>query len=317
MKLLRHIDELEADCAGGTCITIGVFDAVHRGHQMVIRRARDQARMRAVKSLVFTFERHPLSLIAPAYCPPVLTQPDEKARLISELEVDLCLMLKFTPEIARIPADEFIDDILVRRCQVRYITCGWNFSFGAGGKGNTQMLKARGKELKFDVEILDPMRESASPISSTRVREHLLEGRVEDAIKFLQRRYGFEGEVVSGHQRGRQIGFPTANLKVPENQLIPADGVYAVLVRVEGATHGGMMNIGRRPTFEGAGRAMEVHLFNFSGDLLGKQVWVEFVERVREEKKFGSVDELVAQLKQDQEKCERICAAAMAGASAK
>lgn len=293
-------------------MTIGVFDAVHRGHQMVIRRARDQARMRAIKSLVFTFERHPLALLAPAYCPPTLTQPDEKARLIERLEIDVCLMLRFTPEVAAIPADQFIDDILVRRCQVRYITCGWNFSFGAGGKGNTQMLKQRGREMKFDVEILEPMNESSSPISSTRVREHLLEGRVEDAPKFLQRRYGFHAEVISGHQRGRQIGYPTANLKPPANQLIPADGVYAILMRVDDQYYGGMMNIGSRPTFEGAGRAMEAHLFHFSGDLLGQTVWVEFIERVREEKKFSGVEELVAQLKRDEAACSRICAKALA-----
>lgn len=311
MRLLRHIEELEEACRGGVCMTIGVFDAVHRGHQLVIRRARDQARMRALKSLVFTFERHPLSLIAPAYCPPTLTQPEEKAQLIGQLEVDLCLMLRFTPEIARIPAEEFIDDILVRRCQVQYIVCGWNFSFGAGGKGNTQMLKDRGRELKFDVEICDPMAESSSPISSTRVRLHLLEGIVGDAPKFLQRRYGFRAEVVSGHQRGRQIGYPTANLKPPADQLIPADGVYAVIVQADGGSYGGMLNIGSRPTFEGAGRAIEVHLFDFSGELLGKTVWMEFVERVREERKFDGVEQLVAQLKKDEETCRKLSTEAM------
>lgn len=306
MRLLSTLDHLADACAEGVAMTIGVFDGVHRGHQMLIRRARDQARMRAVRSLVFTFERHPLAHLAPAYCPKTLTQPAEKARLIEELEVDLCLMLPFTGDFAAIPSGDFIERVLVGLCRVRYIVCGWNFSFGAGGQGNTDLLKRRGLELGFDTEIVDPLSAGVSPISSTGIRHYLLQGQTREAERLLMRPYGFEAEVVAGHGRGRQIGYPTANLQVPPNQLIPADGVYAVQVVSGGFLRGGMLNIGNRPTFEGAGRAMEVHLFDFSGDLNGQTVRMEFLERTRDERKFSGVDELVAQLKMDEAACRAI-----------
>lgn len=320
MILLQSLDQLAAACDGGTSITIGVFDAVHRGHQMLIKRARDEARMRAVSSLVFTFERHPLALLAPVHCPPAITQPGEKARLIEQLDVDACLILPFTREVAGIPAEEFIRDILVRRCGVRFITCGWNFSFGAGGKGTTQMLKSMGEELGFDVEIFDPMIQGHSPISSTGVRNLLIEGDVAEAVEMLGRRYGFSAEVVTGDRRGRTIGYPTANLRPGENQLIPAEGVYAVAVAagsgVQGglkngeATLGGMMNIGRRPTFAGAGPSIEVHIFDFDRDIVGQSIRVEFIKRIRDEIKFDGVEQLVAQLGRDEATCREICAMA-------
>ncbi len=311
MILLKRLEQLTATCDGGACVTIGVFDAVHRGHQMIIKRARDEARMRAVTSLVVTFERHPLALLAPVHCPPAITQPEEKARLIEGLDVDACLMLRFTSEVADIPAEEFIREILVRRCGVRFITCGWNFSFGAGGKGTTEMLKSAGEELGFDVEIFEPMIQGHSPISSTGVRNLLIEGDVAEAVELLGRRYGFSAEVVTGDRRGRTIGYPTANLKPGENQLIPSEGVYAVAVETgDGAELGGMMNIGHRPTFAGAGPSIEVHIFDFDRDIVRQAIRVEFIERVRDEIKFDGVEKLVAQLGRDEAKCREICAKA-------
>ena len=307
MRLLHHLEELDAACDGGVCMTIGVFDALHRGHKILIRRARDSARARGLLSLVFTFERHPLALIAPAYCPPMLTQPEQKVRLIEELGVDCCLMLRFTPDVAKIPAPDFIETILGGRCRARQIFCGWNFSFGAGGKGNVDLLKKASKRLGFSIEVSDPVTEGASAISSTRVRNYLIEGRLAEAEILLERRYGFSAEVVSGDGRGRQIGFPTANLKPSSDQLIPADGVYAVLVSADGLSRGGMMNIGKRPTFEGAGRAIEVHLFDFDGVLNGRELSIEFVHRVRDERKFDSVDDLVEQLKNDELTSRPLC----------
>ena len=192
MRLFHSLEELREPCSGGVCMTIGVFDAVHRGHQMLIKRARDQARMRAIKSLVFTFERHPLALLAPDHCPPTVTQPEEKARLIAELEVDMCLMLPFTAEFAAIPAEDFIRDVLTGLCRARLVICGWNFSFGAGGKGTTALLKQRAAELGFEADILDPLTTGHAPISSTGIRNHLLEGEVAQAAHLLTRPYGFE-----------------------------------------------------------------------------------------------------------------------------
>ncbi|MBI1785590.1 bifunctional riboflavin kinase/FAD synthetase [Candidatus Sumerlaeota bacterium] len=311
MRLLRKLDELDGACAAGTCVTIGVFDAVHRGHQALIQRAREEARRRGILSLVFTFERHPLNVLAPAYCPPAILQPDQKAALIAGLGVDLSLLLEFTAEFASISAGVFIEDILVGKCRTKFLNCGRNFSFGAGAKGHADLLIKEGKQFGFDVEILELVSEGASMVSSSRIRQSLLQGRVEDAATMLTRPYGFAAQVITGDQRGRQIGYPTANLLPPADQLIPADGVYAVRVAAEqeGPRLGGMLNIGTRPTFD-AGRSIEVHLFDFSGELVGRTIEVEFLSRIRDERKFASVDALIAQLKQDEAACRVICASA-------
>lgn len=310
MKILHHLEELIDACEGGVSMTIGVFDAVHRGHQALILRAREEAKRRGLKSMVFTFERHPLALLAPVHCPPTLTQPEMRARLIEPLDVDLLLMLRFTKEIAAIPPEQFVEDVLVGRCGVKFVICGKDFSFGAGGSGNASLLHELSSSLGYDLEVLPSVKEGTSTISSSRIRSALLDGHIEQAVPMLDRRYSFEAEVVTGDARGRQIGFPTANLLPDEGQLIPADGVYAVTVSAKGKTYGGMLNIGSRPTFAGAGRSIEVHLFSFDDDLVGDKVEMEFVERVRDERKFDSVDALVDQLKNDEQTCKAILARA-------
>lgn len=311
MEVFHHLEDLDEACKGGVCMTIGVFDAVHLGHQALMARAREEARRRGVSSLVFTFERHPLALLAPVYCPPTLTQPGKRSELIEAQGIDLCLMLRFTPQIAAIPPEEFVEDVLVRRCRVRFLITGPDFSFGAGGKGDVKLLRELSTGFGYDYEVLTPIRAGASTISSTRIRDMILSGDVEGVVPMLRRRYGFEAEVVTGDARGRTIGFPTANLMPENNQLVPADGVYAVRVRVGEQVHGGMLNIGTRPTFGGAGRSIEAHLFDFSGDLVGRRVETEFVRRIRDEKKFASVEELVEQLRRD----EAVSREALASAS--
>lgn len=306
MILRRQLDELDAACKGGVAMTIGVFDAVHRGHQMLIRRTLAEAAARAVRSLVFTFDRHPLAVLAPAHCPDRLTQPDEKARLIEAQGVDLCFMLEFTPDVAAIEPQAFIRDILVGRCGVRYIVCGENFTFGAGARGDGDMLRRQGSQLGFDVEVCAPVMEGASQASSSRIRAVLIGGEVAEAAALLGRPYGFEARVVKGDGRGRRLGYPTANFELPPDQLAPADGVYAVAVTVGGERHGAMMNIGARPTFAGAGRAVEAHLFDFDGDLTGQAARVDFLQRVRDERKFDGPEELIAQLRRDEVFCGEV-----------
>ncbi len=304
MKVLRKLDELNDACRGGVAMTIGVFDAVHRGHRALIGRAMEKATEKGVKSLVFTFERHPLATLAPAYCPPTVLQPERKARLIGEIGADLCLILDFTSEFAATTAQQFVRDILIGRCGVKFVCCGANFSFGAGAKGNAAFLTEQGKNLGFEVEVMDWVSEGTSMVSSSRIRQSLLQGHVEEAAAMLTQPYGFSARVVTGDQRGRTIGFPTANLLPLPGQLIPADGVYAARIVLaddpKTKSYGAMLNIGVRPTFEGAGRSMEAHLFDFSGDLVGREIEVEFIARIRDERKFGSVAELIEQLKRDE-----------------
>ena len=311
MQVLGDLEELEAACGGGVAMTIGVFDAVHRGHQMLMGRARDEGQRRGLKSLVFTFERHPLSVLAPVHCPPAMTQPAQKVRLIEEQGVDLCLMLRFTAEIAATEPETFVREILAQKCRARFIVCGEDFSFGAGGGGKVELLRERAEEFGYEIEVCDSMMQGASPISSTRLRSDLIDGHLGEVEDLLGRRYGIEAEVVTGDGRGRELGFPTANLKAAEDQLIPADGVYAVIVRAGGAAHGGMLNIGSRPTFEGAGRAIEVHLFDFEAELTGTRIEMEFIARVRDERKFDGVEKLIEQLKRDEQTCRELCGEAM------
>lgn len=326
MRLIWTLDELGEACAGGAAVTIGVFDGIHAGHQALIRRTLAEARARGLQSMVFTFERHPLSILAPPHAPPMLLSGERKAELIAGLGVDVCLMLDFTPEFAATPAEAFVREILLGKCGARFITCGGNFTFGAKGTGDSALLRRIAGEAGAEVEVYSPVLSGAGMVSSTRIRDSLIKGDLADAETMLTRRYGFRAEVVSGHQRGRTIGYPTANLKVAPEQLIPADGVYAATARVVGESgdvaggegvagagaggfgpvYGGMLNIGHRPTFEGAGRAMEIHLFDFSGELVGRNLEIEFLERARDEKKFGSIDELIARLRRDEAICRKI-----------
>lgn len=308
MDVFHHLEDLEAPCEGGTCVTIGVFDAVHLGHQALMRRTREEAVRRNLRSLVFTFERHPLALLAPVHCPPTLTQPKRRIPLIEGQGVDLLLLLRFTHEIAAIPAEEFVEKVLVGLCRARFVICGRDFSFGAGGKGNVQLLRELSTTFGYDLEVLAPVMEGRSVISSTRIRDLLISGDVENVVPMLSRRYGFSAEVVTGDARGRQIGFPTANLMPETGQLIPADGVYAVCVTSAGKRHGGMLNIGSRPTFDGAGRSIEVHLFDFHDNLVGQTIDMEFVRRIRDEQKFSSVEALIAQLRRDEADCRHLLA---------
>jgi len=316
MELIRQLDDLQNLCRDGTSLCIGVFDGVHRGHQSLIHHAVQHARRRGLRSLAFTFEQHPLRLLAPPYAPRMLTTPLEKAELLAQTGVDLCLMQPFTPEFSRISAEDFMERIVHRLCRARHVTCGPDFRFGHRGAGTIDRLKEFGAQRGFQVEVIDALLDGRLPVRSTRIRQLLGEGRLEDAMRLLGRPYRLSGRVVEGDRRGRQIGYPTANIQPPEVKLIPGDGVYAVRVAVApsdaesitGAAthHPAMLNIGVRPTFSGQGRTIEAHLFDFSGDLYGHVVGVTFVARVRDEKPFDSPEALFAQLQADEAACRSL-----------
>lgn len=300
MKLLSDLSQLTEACQGGTCMCIGMFDGVHRGHQMLLTKARARARQLGLKPLVFTFAEHPLGLLAPPYAPLLLSSPEEKARLVETYGAELCAMIDFTPEFAAIQAAAFLSEIVAEACQARYIACGQDFRFGARGMGDVLMLEEQGRELGFEVEICESLYDGDNPIRSTRIRQCLLEGRVEEAERLLGHPYMLTGLIVGGDRRGRQIGFPTANLEPPTRRLVPHNGVYAVRATVEGRTWDAMMNIGLRPTFSGHHRTIEIHLFDFTGDLYGKEMEVDLVARIREERRFSSVEALLEQLRKDE-----------------
>ncbi len=307
---MQVIDRLEeAGEAREAVIAIGTFDGVHLGHQRLISRAAALARELDTIPVVFTFRNHPLSVLAPDRVPPELSSGEERHRVFRSLGVELVLELPFTGEMSGLPAEEFLR-MIVERLAPRAIVVGENFSFGAGGRGTPEYLADQGKKLGFRVEKVPLFVRSGSVVSSTRIRALLASGDVKAAAGLLGRPFEMTGEVLHGEERGRVLGFPTANLRLGQREACPADGVYAVRVRTgEGQVYTGVANVGDNPTFGGAERRVEVHLLDFSGDLYGVRIALAFTDRLRGEKRFPSAAALTEQLKEDVRRARETAAA--------
>ncbi len=287
-------------------VTVGTFDGVHLGHQAILRYLVQRARSNGGNSVVVSFDPHPREVITGKPVP-LLTTIDERAELLEELGLDRFIVIPFTKEFAKLSAEDFVEKILVGRIGLKEIVIGYDHGFGRGRGGDAKLLAALGEKLGFTVDVIPPQVVERHVVSSTEIRTLLIdEGDVSEAARLLGRPYALTGTVVEGARRGRTIGFPTANLAVDHpRKVVPRIGVYAVLVTLEDGvtTLGGMMNIGRRPTFGDTGRHLEVHLLEFEGDLYGSTLRIEFVERLRDEQKFASVEALVEQLSRDRERC--------------
>jgi riboflavin kinase/FMN adenylyltransferase len=294
MQIFRHHENLP-DTARGATVAIGNFDGVHRGHQALIRHARALGGPLGV----LVFEPHPQEYFRPDAPRFRLTPFRAKARLLEMHGVDILYALHFDAAFAAIPADEFIDRVLVRDLGVAHVIVGADFHFGKGRTGNRALLEASGAKRGFSVTTFDLVGEGGdAKISSTRIREALREGRPRVAAAMLGHPWTVEGRVERGDQRGRTIGFPTANVSL-EGYLEPALGVYAVRVELGGRQSGGVANFGRRPTFDKKDVLLEVHVFDFSGDLYGQPIVVSFLEFLRPEMKFAGLDALKAQITRD------------------
>jgi riboflavin kinase/FMN adenylyltransferase len=273
-------------------VAIGTFDGVHRGHQAVIKGA----------DTVLTFDPHPLEIIHPAALPKLIMPFGVKRDVIEGLGVDELVVIPFDQEFAQRSAEEFIEDVLIAKLGAEQVSVGENFRFGAKAKGDPAMLAAREE---FETRVVPLVETDGETISSTRIRALVAAGDMEGARHCLGAPFMVEGEVVSGDQRGRELGFPTANI-VPDDRLaIPGHGVYAAFANGVPAA----VNVGVRPTFEsGRGVLIETYLIDFEGDLYGTELRVAFVERLRGEKRFASVEELIAQMRIDVEDAKRVCA---------
>ena len=298
-------------------ITVGTFDGVHRGHQKILQYLTERARKRDGRSTVVSFDPHPREVVRDESVP-LLTTIDERSELLDAAGIDRFVIIPFTREFSQRSAENFASDILYERVGLQEIVVGYDHGFGKGRKGDVSTLEELGEERGFTVDVIPAQYQSGpasgengeAVISSTRIRKLLLEyGKVSEAEGLLGRRYSFTGTVVKGEGRGRQLGYPTANLR-PDDQrkLIPKKGVYAVTAHLpsQGATRGGMMNIGSRPTFEDEGLHLEVHLFDWKDDLYGQEVRVEFVRHIRNEQQFDSVDALKKQLSRDEVRCKKL-----------
>ncbi len=282
--------------------TIGFFDGVHRGHRFLIDRVIEEAQRSGMLSAVITFDRHPREVLQTDYQPDLLSTLDEKLLLLSKTHVDNTVVLHFDASLAALTAHDFMRDVLQGQLKVRKLIIGYDNRFGHNRSEGFDDYVRYGKELGIEVIRADAFLPDDVRVSSSVIRTCLREGRVEDANRLLGYDYTIESRIVSGYQNGRKMGFPTANLDVTRcQQLLPASGVYAVLVRLKDSVgwKRGMMNIGHRPTFNGTTTSMEVNLFNFSGDLYGQELLVSFISKIRDEHKFDSIDALAEQLQHD------------------
>jgi riboflavin kinase/FMN adenylyltransferase len=289
-----------------TALSVGVFDGVHRGHVRVLEELQTQAG--GLPTAVLSFERHPLE-IAGSGSPPLLTGEAQKLDLLDRLGIDIVGLLDFDDAMRAMSPEAFVSDVLVGGMRAALIVVGTDFRFGYQRSGDVETLTRLGQKYGFETYGVDLYGEGI-PFSASAVREALLAGRVEDATSLLGRPYRVAGRVVPGDGRGRTIGVPTANLDLAPGLLIPAWGVYAVGVGVAAGLHGGVANIGVRPTFGGDEEVVEVHLFDFDADLYGQEITVDFVTHIRNERKFAGIDELVDQIRRDTVAARRFLAAA-------
>ena len=290
----------------GTVVTVGTFDGVHRGHWTVLKEIRERAASTGRRSVLVTFDPHPLRIVRPEHAPPLLTTPVEKKEILAESGLDWAVFLSFTEALSRYEPRRFVKEILMARLGVEELVIGYDHGFGRDRSGNVDTLRAIGRELGFEVDVVPPVAVQGDPVSSSRIRTAVAEGRMSEAGRCLGRPYSVRGIVVRGDGRGRHLGFPTANLMVGDSdKLIPPPGVYAVRAVLRSGTFPGALHLGPRPTFQGSPPTIELHLMDFDGDVYGEEIRVDFVEYLREVRPFSSVAALIAQMKEDVDRARK------------
>ena len=298
MDIIYDLEKLEKPLMNPV-LTIGNFDGVHKGHLVLFDKVKERAKAIHGQSAVMTFEPHPIRVMKPGNGPPLITPMQQKLDLIRETEMDVILCIPFTLEFAAISAEDFVKDVLLKKIGIKEIVVGYDYTFGHDRIGNLSLLSEMGAQFGFGVHIIEPIYINRRLVSSTSIRKLVQEGDLIDAGALLGRHYQICGTVIKGDNRGgRLLGYPTANLKVVD-ELIPRMGVYAVTVNVEDNTYNGVTNIGTNPTFGEHALSVETHLLDFSGDLLGETIRINFIQRLRNEKTFNSIKELSDQIAED------------------
>lgn len=289
-------------------VTSGTFDGVHLGHQKIIQRIRELARSIQGETVLITFWPHPRLVLYPTeHHLRLLSTFEEKANLLRQFGIDHLVTIPFTQEFSQMTSEEFIQKILVEKIHTKKLVIGYDHRFGKNREGSFDYLQEHSSEFGFELEEISRQDVEEIGVSSTKIRKALESGDIRTATNYLGRPYELNGLVVKGQQIGRSIGFPTANIHIPNDyKLIPHDGVYAVEVKVEGVLYKAMLNIGNRPTVDGTRKTVEAHLFDFQGDLYNKLVTVSFKEFIREERKFENLEALKNQLVQDQKLAKSI-----------
>ncbi|GAB6183697.1 bifunctional riboflavin kinase/FAD synthetase [Thermodesulfovibrio hydrogeniphilus] len=305
MQVINGIEKLKDE---NTVITIGNFDGVHLGHQKLFEFVKKKAKQINGKSVVITFNPHPIKVLFKDHPLKLITTVEDKVKLIEKCGVDILIIIPFTPEFANIEAENFVREILLDKFNTKWVVIGYDYKFGRGRKGTTDLMKKFGSEYGFRVTVVKAYQKSGKILSSTAVRNALFEGNIKEANSFLGRAYHIDGEVIKGAGRGASLlGYPTANIS-PVQEIIPKEGVYAVKVTLPhlSKTFNGVANIGKNPTFNGTEYSYEVHIFDFRENLLGKKIRVHFIARIRDEKKFSSPEELKQNIANDIDVAKKI-----------
>ena len=291
---LDDIAEFERDAA----VTFGVFDGIHLGHQAVIDTLLKRAKQHRLMSVLVGFYPHPLAFLAPERAPSLLTPFSKRVEILQQLGIDKIIMLSFDAQIAMMAPESFVEQVLLKKCRATYVVVGYACQFGKDRAGNAQKLVELSQVYPFRVSIVPPTEVGGTSVHSTRIREALVRGDLRCSTQLLGRPYSLIGNVIHGEGRGREIGFPTANIDT-QNQVCPPNGVYAIRAQLEGRWLDGVLNIGVRPTFNGTTVQMECHFFDFNETIYGKPVEIFLIEKIRSERKFPNPEVLIQQIRCD------------------
>jgi riboflavin kinase/FMN adenylyltransferase len=290
---------------GETLLTIGVFDGVHAGHRYLLEELQQRAAKRELLSGVVTFNPHPQSLLNPNNRLPWLTDLDDRVKAFEELGVNLIAVLTFTTKLAQLGAQDFMS-LLKKHLRMQGIVVGPDFALGRGAEGDITLLRALGQEMNFGVEVIQPYIVDGEVVSSTLIRRALAQGDMRRVRRLMGRHFYLKGKVITSEKRGRVLGFPTANLAMQPRQAMPANGIYVTITQVDGRQLPSATNIGIRPTFGEGKKTVETHLLQYEGDLYGKEIRVEFVQKLRDEQRFPSSEELRIQIEKDLREVETL-----------
>jgi len=310
MEIYKSLSDIKEPLSN-TYVTIGNFDGVHLGHQMLFSEVVGRAYRANGRSVVITFDPHPLQVLKPEIGIKLISTYERKVELISFAGIDILIVIPFTREFAATTAEAFVDEVLMKRVGVRELVVGYDYAFGKGRQGDITFLREQGRKKGFPVFVVEPYYVDNILASSSKIRELVTAGRMQDVKKLLGRYYQIRGEVQLGKQRGGSVvGFPTANLHLSEEDLCPKHGVYVTQVIYDGKCYGGVLNIGHNPTFGEEGLSVETHIFDFNQDIYGKPIMINLLKYLRGEEKFSGVAQLTEQIKKDIQQAKAVLAGA-------
>lgn len=301
MNIYRDISEI--NFLKETVITLGTFDGIHLGHQQIIKKVVECSEKENLRNIVITFHPHPRKVINPELNIKLLTTTDEQIKILEQLGVENLFVINFTKEFSQLSPEEFVKEYLINKIGVRKIVIGYDHHFGKGRGGNVDFLISLSNKYDFEVFQIQPFLIDNEPVSSTKIRTAIEAGDIHKANKMLGRPYSFSGIVIEGDKRGRELGYPTANIQLnDEDKLLPQIGIYAVIVILNGVEYKGLLSIGRRPTFYSNGIVIpEVYIYDFTDDIYGQEIKINVIEKLRGEEKFSSAEELIKQMNLDRE----------------